>query len=869
MHIGKRNKQKQYFSDKIKFIGGDNLGIFDFFKKDKWRYVHQGNLNVPVWTSQKDKQFVTEGFNRIVWVYSCVSAISGAVSSVPWLLYRKGRNGRLIEITEHPILTMLNNRANPYMSSKDFIDYWATYLAIEGKFYAEYSNPNMPTSLYPLYPHNMYPIPHRTEFIGGYEYRLDEPIKYLPNEILWSKFNDPLDVYAGQSPIRALSRTIDTENEAVDWNKTTLQNAGVPAGVFQVQNPSPELSRKLEEEWTKRYGGGTNARKPLILNSDKASYLPLGLSPVDMDFLNQRKVNRTEICSAFGVPSQIVGDPEGQTYSNYGEAQKAFWENTVISRYLEHIQNKLQSDLLPRYADNLELRYDLSGVGALKENEDKKATRVLNLWKAGLITRNEGRYALDYQEDINGNMYFNELGLSMEGESPLPTPTIQPVAEQPAPIEEDQEEQVMEEDTQEEGAEVSIDVEGGNLEQIQTLLEQLLKKKVPTNYPKVGDDETITLKNSTYELFPLDYAEKIRNEYPSIWDEGGNIQGNDTYRVIKRIREENKSADELSENDKEIIKMREAWSARHLEDYRLNGVVAQIKWHMVGSRGIDHMKQVIEEAKDKIDNKKAKVMKVEDQREYFKAFDAKREKYINKTRAELKKHFEKERKELLKTLKGKSPTQAETIMNQVVDDGKTDLRNILYAMNRVVIKDFGDKVNRELSKTKMQHKAFDEFDPAILVWIEKNIANAVVLVSDSTKREIRDIISTGIQFGWGIGSVDQEESIAYAISQLYLDEIIPNRSETIARTETITASNEGSLQSAKQFGTGLKKYWIPTFDDSTRDTHKEMANKKPIPLDDEFMVGGSKGQAPASITLSAKERINCRCTLGYTDEFED
>ena len=851
------------------------MGIFDFLKKDKWRYVMQGNLNIPVWTTQKDKQFITEGYNRVVWVYSCVGAISSAVSSVPWLLYRKGRAGRLIEVTDHPILTMLNNRANPYMSSKDFIDYWTTYLAIEGKFYAEYSNPNMPTGLYPIYPHYVYPIPHRTEFIGGFEYRLDEPIRYNANELLWSKFNDPLDVYQGQSPLRALARTVDTENEAVDWNKTTLQNAGIPAGVFQIQNPSPELSQRLEEEWQKRYGGGSNARKPLILNSDKASYMPLGLSPVDMDFLNQRKINRVEICSAFGVPSQIVGDPEGQTYSNYGEAQKAFWENTVISRYLEHMRLKLQSDLLPRYADNLELRYDLSNVGALKENEDKKATRVLNLWKAGLITRNEGRYALDYEEDLNGNLYFNELTLSAPVPMlPVTTEEQMPVAEEVEtqeveteevePIQDDQEEvEPMEEEEGEES-------EGNNITIIiQNLIENALKKKEVTNYPKVGDSETITLKNSSYQLIPLDYAENIRTSYPSIWDEGGNIQGNDTYRVIKRIREENKSADELTDNDKEIIRMREAWSARHEKDFQLAGVVAQIKWHMIGSRGFDHMRKVIDEAKDKLD-KKQRMMKVDEQREYFKSFDRQREKFVTKTRSQLKDHFEKERKAVLKSIRNASPSQMDSKIDAIIDADKTKLQSILTAMNIAVIKEFGDRVTNELEKNKkMATKQFDEYSPSIQAWIAKNIANAVVLVSDTTKREIKEIINQSIQLGLPVGTEDQENTIAWAIGNLYLDQIIPNRSETIARTEVITASNQGSLESARQFGVGLKKYWIPTFDDSTRDTHKEMANKKPIGLDEEFLVGGSRGQAPASITLSAKERINCRCTIGYTDEFEE
>lgn len=430
------------------------MGFMDIFKKYKAQYVQSGNYNQPIWTSQKDKQFVTEGYNRIVWVYSCVGAISSAVSSVPWLLYRKGRSGRLIEVHEHPILTLLNVRANPHMSAKDFLDYWATYLATEGKFFAEYNAVNMPSAMYPIYPHYMFPIPHRTEFISGFEYRMDQTFKYKPDEVLWSKFNDPLNIYEGQSPIRALARTIDTGNEAVDWNKTTLQNAGVPAGVFQVQNPSPELSRKLEEEWTKRYAGGSNARKPLILNSDKASYMSIGLSPIDMDFLEQRKVNRTEICSAFGVPSQIVGDPAGQTYSNYGEAQKAFWENTVIARYLDHIKDKLEQDLLPRYADNLVLKYDLSAVGALKENEDKKADRIKNLWESGLIKRSEGRYALDYEETEADNVYINELATAP---TQATSPT-QPVQQMPIQEEELEEEEIEDGDEEEEATEIQIEI---------------------------------------------------------------------------------------------------------------------------------------------------------------------------------------------------------------------------------------------------------------------------------------------------------------------------------------------------------------------------------------------------------------------------
>jgi len=385
------------------------MAFWDFLRKQKYQYVTEGNLDKPYWTTTKDKQYITEAYNQIVWVYSCVSQISSAVSSVPWLLYRRGTDGNIIEIDNHPILNMLNKKANSFMSSRDFIDLWATYLAIEGKFYAEYINPNMPTEIVPLYPHYMKPIPSKEMFVSGYEYRVSRPILYAKEEVLWSKFNDPLDMYEGLSPIKSLARTIDTENEAVNWNKSSLQNSGIPAGVFSIQNPTPELMDNLRDEWRKRYAGGDNAKLPLILNSDKATYQPIGLSVADMDFLNQRKLNRIEICSAFGVPSQLVGNPDAQTYSNFSEAVKSFWENTVIPRYLEHMKDKLNSDLCPRYSDNLFLTYDVSQVSALKESQDLLTKRVIDLWKNNLINLNEARYELDYELVENGDMYYSEV----------------------------------------------------------------------------------------------------------------------------------------------------------------------------------------------------------------------------------------------------------------------------------------------------------------------------------------------------------------------------------------------------------------------------------------------------------------------------
>lgn len=394
-------------------MGGGRLKIIDSIKatifKKYVQLTYMSNYGKPKWTTQKDEQFITEAYNKIVWVYSCVALIASCVSSVDWCLYRKNGNNT-IEITDHPILKLVNDKANTYTSSKDFFDIWATYLALQGKFYAKYNNAAYPTSIEYLYPHYTKPIPNLERFVQGFEYSIGGQIYVYDSEImLWSKFFDPLDAYEGLSPIKAMSRTIDTENEAVDWNKSTLQNQAVPPGAFKVQNPGPDLPEKIRKEWRKRYTGANNARVPLILDAEKADYINFGLDPVDMDFISQRKISRIEICSGFNVPSQLVGDPEGQTYANYAEAQKAFWENTIIPRYLKQIQTMLNADLCLRYADNLYLNPNYDSITALQVNRETKIKNVRTLWQSGILKRSEARSELDYEFDKNDNVYITDI----------------------------------------------------------------------------------------------------------------------------------------------------------------------------------------------------------------------------------------------------------------------------------------------------------------------------------------------------------------------------------------------------------------------------------------------------------------------------
>lgn len=122
-------------------------------------------------------------------------------------------------------------------------------------------------------------------------------------------------------------------------------------------------------------------------------------------------------------------------------------------------------------------------------------------------------------------------------------------------------------------------------------------KAPKTNFPKRGDDLKVSLRNSKYDSFPLAYALKLREEHPDIWGKGGNILGNTQFNRLRKVHSQMGEA--KTPTDEKAVRLREAWAARHLKDYRLAGVIAQVKWLVIGSRGLSHMKQVIDEARKK------------------------------------------------------------------------------------------------------------------------------------------------------------------------------------------------------------------------------------------------------------------------------
>jgi uncharacterized protein with gpF-like domain len=160
-------------------------------------------------------------------------------------------------------------------------------------------------------------------------------------------------------------------------------------------------------------------------------------------------------------------------------------------------------------------------------------------------------------------------------------------------------------------------------------------------------------------------------------------------------------------------------------------------------------------------------------------------------------------------------------------------------------------------KTKETKESFAQIMTRLaLRYIEQEmIRRRITAVTETTRQQIVNAVRGGYDDGLG------QRGVASMILDV-VPQLAAYRADAIARTETHGAANYGSQEAAKQTGVPMKKEWLASYDDRTRETHRE-ANGQTAGMDDTFRVGDSDLQFPGDPAGDPEEVINCRCSLGY------
>ena len=374
------------------------------------------SIGEPVWAPRDYAAFAREGFMQNAIVYRSVRMIAEAAASIPLLLYSGDE-----EIERHPLLDLLRQPSLDHTGT-DFLEAWYGFLLVAGNAYVEaVALDGEVRELHILRPDRMKVIPGPDGWPEGYEYtvagrsvRFSDATLDGVRPILHVRLFHPANDHYGMSPIEAAATAIDIHNTAASWNKALLDNSARPSGalVYAAANGqmTDEQFARLKSELETNFQGARAAGRPLLLEGG-LDWKPLSLSPKDMDFIEAKNAAAREIALAIGVPPMLLGIPGDNTYSNYQEAQRAFWRQTVlplVNRTARALSSWLApSDSAPRSRPEralplLELRPDLDQIEALSGERDA-------LWKrleaASFLTDDEKRAAAGYgAKEVDGKV---------------------------------------------------------------------------------------------------------------------------------------------------------------------------------------------------------------------------------------------------------------------------------------------------------------------------------------------------------------------------------------------------------------------------------------------------------------------------------
>lgn len=361
-------------------------------------FVAMHTMLDAAWTHASFTALARQGFMRNPIVHRCIRMISEAAAAVPWRVYDGDR-----DLTDHPLVEVIA-RPNPNQSRTAFIETVFGNLLLSGNAYVERTDLLAgKVQLYCLRPDRVrlerdergWPTRCIHETANGSRTVGLEDAGQGPALLHLALYN-PLDETDGFAPLEAALMALDVHNAAAQWNKALLDNAARPSGALiyapgDGSNLTPEQYQQLKKELEDGYSGAMNAGRPLLLEGG-LDWKAMGLTPKDMDFIEAKNSASRDIALAFGVPPMLLGIPGDNTYSNYQEAQRAFYRLTVLP-LLRRTTEAVGHWLAPLYAGRIRIDIDLDRVEGLAVERDALWAR---LEAASFLTENEKRAAVGY-----------------------------------------------------------------------------------------------------------------------------------------------------------------------------------------------------------------------------------------------------------------------------------------------------------------------------------------------------------------------------------------------------------------------------------------------------------------------------------------
>lgn len=349
-------------------------------------------------------------------IYAALTLRSEAVAR-PHLQLLRPSGASTTLLPNHPAIQYLNDPIT-FATTSTIMRITEAHLNIWGvAYWLPRSSPHPHLKI--LLPTVTNPLTDRAGEITGFAHHGPlGPRHYQPEEVIYFRNLNPTTPHLGVGPMTPATSPTQAAEKATEYNQAFYTNGARPDFILFSDEPLPPTAvDDFYRTWDQRFQGISNARRPAIA-SQMRSMDHLGVTQVDMDFINSLRWSLEEVGRAFGIPQTLLGNLDRATFSNFIESERIFWRNTIIPR-MEYIQQELNEQFLPKINfPQLRFRFEFSSIEAMADDSRESATRDAILLDQGVLTINEVRARRNLDPVAWGDVPWEGRGRIGQGANP-------------------------------------------------------------------------------------------------------------------------------------------------------------------------------------------------------------------------------------------------------------------------------------------------------------------------------------------------------------------------------------------------------------------------------------------------------------------
>lgn len=262
---------------------------------------------------------------RVATVFACVRLRSGPIANLPLHIKRRVDARVREDASDHHVWQLMRRKPNRWQKPHQFKRMLQAHVLLRGNGYA-YKVPgvgNRIQALIPMHPDRVKPR-QRDDWTMEYEWtKPDGRTVTLKQDEVLHLYGLTLDGITGVTPLTYARETIGLSLSMDRHVGKVMKKGARAAGSLSTDKSLTEKAYGHLKESLEAFQSGGDQEGEVMILEEGLNYKNISLTPQDLEWIESRKLTRTEIGMFFGVPPHMYGDTEKSTSWGTGIEQQS------------------------------------------------------------------------------------------------------------------------------------------------------------------------------------------------------------------------------------------------------------------------------------------------------------------------------------------------------------------------------------------------------------------------------------------------------------------------------------------------------------------------------------------------------------------